>query len=180
MRHLIAHLIRGEARVAHEQITADLAEKFDSFPIHERIQPHLTLKRWFELDTEGMAALDTVLNAFAKEHKQSGYSLKGYGHFGTEVIYVDVEPDPETSKTIRALMTALRSVNGMTFDEFDEEEDDLHATVAMAALKPFDFARVWSYLQEARQPEFAMSFDNYALMRREESGWVVVRVWELA
>ena len=50
MRRIIAHAIRGDAKIAHEAITRDLAEKFDSFPIHERIPPHLTLKRWFELE----------------------------------------------------------------------------------------------------------------------------------
>lgn len=179
MKHILVHLIQGEAKRAHEAITADLAEKFDSFPLHERIPPHLTLKRWFEPDQKMLATLDGVLSKFASDHEQSDYSLKGFGHFGADVIYVDVDPAPEVSQTVRELMQALRDVEGMTFDEFDEEEDDLHATVAMGALKPFDFDKLWEYLNSGEQPNFAMKFDNIALMRREEDKWEVVKIWKL-
>jgi hypothetical protein len=53
-RYILVHLIRGEAKKAHEEITHKLAEHLDGFPIHERIVPHLTLKRWFELDEIGI------------------------------------------------------------------------------------------------------------------------------
>ena len=51
-RRIIVHLIRGEAKNTHESITRNLVEHLDAFPIHDRILPHLTLKRWFELDSE--------------------------------------------------------------------------------------------------------------------------------
>jgi len=57
MRHIIVHLVRGKAKDYHEALTADLVEKFDVFPIHDRIQPHLTLKRWFELDEVDLNSL---------------------------------------------------------------------------------------------------------------------------
>lgn len=43
-------MLRGVAKVAHENLTKDLVEELGAFPIHDRIDPHLTLKRWFELD----------------------------------------------------------------------------------------------------------------------------------
>lgn len=179
MRHILVHLIQGEAKSVHESITIDLAEKFDSFPLHERIPPHLTLKRWFEPDDAMLATLDKTLSDFADAHTQSNYSLKGFGHFGADVIYVDVESTPETSQIVRELMSVLRSIEGMTFDEFDDEEDDLHATVAMGALKPFDFNMLWDYLKTGTQPDFAMKLDNIALMRRGEERWEAVNTWKL-
>jgi 2'-5' RNA ligase len=118
MRHIIAHLIRGEAKEAHEAITRELVEKLDAFPIHDRIVPHLTLKRWFELDEIGMEEVYKVLDEFVATHMQSNYRLHGFNNFGEGVIYVDVDPSPEMSKGAKELMDALHSVKDMTFDEY--------------------------------------------------------------
>lgn len=179
MRRIIAHAIRGEAKIAHEAITRDLAEKFDSFPIHERIPPHLTLKRWFELDEQGMEALYKTLDAFAASQKQSDYALSGFGHFGEGVIYVDVVPSADMSKTVLGLLDALHKVEGLTFEEFDNG-GNFHATVAMRALKPFDFDQIWNYLKTAPQPDFKMKFDNIAVFKKPIDVWEIERVWELA
>lgn len=178
-RHIIVHLIRGEAKEAHEAITKDLVEKFDAFPIHDRIVPHLTLKRWFELDAEGIKEVHTALDSFAAEHTQSEYRLHGFNNFGEGVIYVDVDPSLKMSETARDLMGALHKVPGMTFDEYDAIEGDFHATVAMRALKPFDFKETWNYLLTQKAPDFKMKFDNIALLRKDVDKWVPERIWEL-
>lgn len=179
MRHIIVHLIRGEAKEAHEAITRDLVEKLDAFPIHDRIVPHLTLKRWFELNEEGMGEVYKVLDEFAASHSQSDYRLHGFNNFGEGVIYVDIDPSQEMSDSARDLMNALHTVKDMTFDEYDAIEDDFHATVAMGALKPFDFKETWGYLLTRRPLDFDMKFDNIALLRRDTDKWVPERVWEL-
>ena len=179
MRHIIVHLIRGEAKNKHEAITKDLAERFGTFPIHDRIVPHLTLKRWFELDAEDMKNLYSVIDTFATSHTQSNYHLHGFGHFREDVIYVDVKPSLQMSSTARDLMNVLHKVRGMTFDEFDAIEDDFHATLAMCALKPFDYAQIWEYLNTQEKMSFDMKFDNIAVMKRETDKWVIDRVWKL-
>lgn len=138
-RRIIVHLIRGEAKEAHEEMTRNLADHLDAFPIHERIVPHLTLKRWFELDEASLEMLHDCLDEFVTTHTQSPYRLHGLNHFGERVIYVDVEPSAEMSIIAKYLLNSLRKINGITFDEQDEIEDGFHATLAMRALKPFDF-----------------------------------------
>ncbi|MEI6346055.1 MAG: 2'-5' RNA ligase family protein [bacterium] len=179
MRRIIVHLLRGNAARAHEDITKDLTSKFDTFPLHDRITPHLTIKRWFELDDKGMKALYLCLDNFIQSQNQSDYVLSGFGSFGKEVIYVDVVPSKETLSTVHDLMNKLRDIQGLTFDKFDEIEDDLHATVAMTALKPFDYEQIWSYLKAGVQPNFNMKFDNLAVLKRTEDRWVTERVWEI-
>ena len=179
MRRIIAHAIRGDAKIAHEAITRDLAEKFDSFPIHERIPPHLTLKRWFELDEHGMDMLCKTLDTFSTTQKQSGYTLSSFGNFGEGVIYVDAIPSAEMSQSVVTLLDALHKVEGLTFEEFDNA-GDFHATVAMRALKPFDFEQLWGYLKTVSQPNYQMKFDNIAVFKKPVDVWVVERVWELA
>lgn len=179
MRRIIAHAIRGEAKKIHEGITKDLAEKFDSFPIHERVPPHLTLKRWFELDEQGMEMLNKTLDVFVASQKQSDYILSGFGNFGEGVIYVDAVPSTEMTQSVHDLLNALHTVNGLTFEEFDNA-GDFHATVAMRAFKPFDFGQIWDYLKTAPQPNFQMKFDNITVFRKPADVWEVERIWELA
>lgn len=179
MRHIIVHLIRGEAKEAHEAITRDLVEKLDAFPIHDRIVPHLTLKRWFDLDEAGVKEMYKILDEFVATHTQSKYRLHGFNNFGEGVIYVDADPSPEMSQTVLDLMAALHTVKDMTFDEYDVIEDDFHATVAMRALKPFDFKQTWDYLLTRKPLDFTMKFDNIAILRKDGEKWVPERIWEL-
>jgi 2'-5' RNA ligase len=179
MRRNIVHLIRGEAGKTHEAITKSLVDKFDAFPIHDLFPPHLTLKRGFELDSDGVNSLYLMLDIFAITHPQSEFRLQGFDHFREDVIYVDVEPSQEMSMTVRELISLLHGIKDMEFHEYDDIEDDFHATVVMRDLKPFDYEQVWNYLATIKQPDFAMKFDNFAVMRREPDGWVIDRVWEL-
>lgn len=178
-RHIIVHLIRGDAKEAHEAITRDLVDKLGAYPIHERIVPHLTLKRWFELDKAGMEEVYKVLDEFASSHVQSEYRLHGFNNFGEGVIYVDVEASPAMKETSRDLMTAMHTIKGMSFDEYDAIEGDFHATVAMRALKPFDFNETWNYLLTHEPLDYNLKFDNIAVLRMDTEKWVPERVWEL-
>ncbi len=179
MKYIVAHAIRGEAKEAHESITKELTQKFDAFPIHERMDPHLTIKRWFEIDENGLEAVCKTIDTFVASQTQSDYLLQGFGHFGTDVIYVDVKPSAQMLASIHDLMTELRKIPGLTFDEFDDIEGDLHATVAFGALKPFDFDETWNYLQTIKQPDFKIKFDNVVLEKRTEDKWEIDRTWEI-
>ena len=179
-KRIIVHLIRGEAKEAHEHITKSLVEKLDAFPVHERIVPHLTIKRWFELDDTGLQSVYAALDKIAETHKQSSYRLHGLNNFGEGVIFVDVKPSQETLNTVNAVMQAMREIEGMTFDEYDEIQGDLHATVAMRALKPFDFKETWDYLQTLPQIDMDLQFDNIAILKKVENKWVPEKVWELS
>lgn len=179
-RRIIVHLIRGEAKVAHEHITRSLVEKLDAFPVHDRVVPHLTIKRWFELDEAGLQSVYGTLDKIAETHKQSSYRLHGFNNFGEGVIFVDVEASQEMLDTVSAVMQAMRDIEGMTFDEYDEIEGDLHATVAMQALKPFDFQETWDYLQTLPEFDMNLQFDNIAVLKKVDNKWIPEKVWELS
>ncbi len=178
MRRNIVHLIRGEAKEAHEALTRDLVDTLDAFPLHDRIPPHFTFKRWFDLDEEDVDSIRKILDDFADSHYASDYSLKGFGHFGTDVIYVDFIPSQQMSSDVLELMSMLKEAPRLEFDEFDNGKD-FHATVAMGSLKPFDFEKTWEYLQEKKSLDFRMRFDNIAILKKSDDRWEVEQVWEL-
>ena len=178
MRHNIVHLVRGEARNYHESLTKDLVEKFDVFPIHNRFHPHLTLKRWFELKDEDMSILYGLLDSYAATHSESNYTMDTFGSFGKDVIFLDARPSEKMQYDVLDLMNILRTHPTLTFDEYDNGSD-FHATLTMAALKPFDYDVIRNYLDTIEQPNFNMIFDNIATMKKVDDTWLIERVWEL-
>lgn len=178
MRHIVVHLVRGGAKDYHESLTKDLVEKFDVFPIHDRIQPHLTLKRWFELDEKDMSILYELLGSYAASHTQSDYVMNSFDNFRDDVIFLDAKPSEKMQTDVQDLMKILRTHPSLDFDEYDNGSD-FHATLTMAALKEFDYDAIRSYLNTVEQPNFDMKFDNIATMKKDDGKWVVDRVWEL-
>ena len=178
MRHIIAHLIRGEVKDYHIALTKDLVEKFDVFPIHNRIPPHLTLKRWFKLSVDDMQKLHVLLDDFTQSHTQSAYTMNKFGNFREDVLFLDAEPSKKMTRDVLELMDVLHIHPSLTFDEYDNGSD-FHATLTMAALKPFDYNSIRNYLATIKQPEFKMKFDNVATMKKSDGKWVIDRIWEL-
>ena len=43
----------------------------------------------------------------------------------------------------------------------------------------FDFKETWDYLQSLKQMDFAMQFDNIAILKKENDKWIPDQVWEL-
>lgn len=178
MRHIIAHLVRGDAKDYHINLTKELVEKFDVFPIHERIPPHLTLKRWFELSDSDMQILYGLLDLYAASHTQSEYVMNSFSNFRNDVIFLDAKPSEKMQADVEDLMKVLRTHPALEFDEYDNGSD-FHATLTMAALKEFDYEAIRSYLETIEQPYFEMKFDNIATMKKVDGKWVVDRVWKL-
>jgi 2'-5' RNA ligase len=178
MKYLIAHLIRGEAKEAHEAVTKDLAEKFDIYPLHTHIPPHLTLKTPFDLDVKNSEPLYKTLTEFAESHTQSEYRFKGFGQFTEHTIYIDVLPSEEMKLIVRELTQTLEGVPGLVIDAYDTEQK-FHASVTRDIFKPFNATEVWKYLQTKNQPDFKMKFDNIAVLTKSGEHWVVDRIWEL-
>lgn len=178
MRYNVVHLIRGEAKIFHEKITRDLTDTFGSYPIHEYIPPHLTLKWPFESDEEGLSAVNTVINSICQTHRKSDYHLRGFGHFENAAIYIDAIPSPEMKATVTDLQTKLAALPGIALNEFDTTQK-FHASVAVSRLKPYSLEQLWEHLQKGPQPDFAMKFDNIALMKKVGNKWIVDRVTEI-
>lgn len=178
MKHIIVHLVRGEAKEYHESLTKDLVEKFDVFPIHERIPPHLTLKRWFEVSDRDMQLLHNLLDGYTATHTPSGYDMNQFSNFREDVLFLDVEPSEKMQRDVLELMDALHTHPSLEFDEYDNGSD-FHATLTMRALKEFDFHAIRNYLDASEPPNFKMKFDNIAILKKPETEWVVDRVWEL-
>ena len=166
MRHIIAHLVRGEANGYLTALSKDLVNTFDTFPIHNRIPFHFTLKRWFELSKDDIQKLHSLLDGFAQAHTQSDYAMNKFGSFREDTLFLDVAPSEKMQSDVLELMDVLHTHPRLTFDEYDNG-GDFHATLAMSALKPFDFDVIKNYLDTIEQPAFNLKFDNIAILKNQ-------------
>ncbi len=178
MKYDIVHLLRGEAKTAHEKIIHALVQKFDAYPLYYYIPAHLTLKRAFELDESAAEKLYTAIDAFAKTHRATSYQLTGFGNFENAAVYIDVVTSAEMRRSLSDLQQSVSEATGVALDEFDREQH-LHASVAVGALKPFNLREICGYVRSLEQPNFSLKFDNVTVLKKIDGVWKIDRITEI-
>ena len=173
MKYFVAHLLSGEARAYHERLTRELAFRYQIFPLHEKVTPHITVKPPFETDEEGIAEVERVLRACAHNERAAPLSIKGFGHFGFRTIYLDTQKNPEAVSLVRSVVRALNE-NISWMPRFVHEGNKLHASVARF-MDRVQYRRVTRYLAK-ETPTFKVEFDNLAILRKNGKTWEVISV----
>ncbi|KKT42149.1 MAG: hypothetical protein UW30_C0002G0060 [Candidatus Giovannonibacteria bacterium GW2011_GWA2_44_13b] len=170
MRYCIVYLLFGEAKAAHEKLTAEIADKFGVFRLNGYFPPHITLRRPFE--TDSIEEIGSLVDKFAEVHSQSTLELKGFNYFRKDVVYVDAFPSLETLKTIEELGISLRTFPGLEFDDF-EKELKLHATVAYKDKKIEEkFDEIWDWVSE-KNFDFDVELDNISILKKQNNVWIL-------
>lgn len=95
-----------------------------------------------------------------------------------KVIMNDRSEEHYRKYIIAELLECIRTMPGMHFHGYDNGKD-FHATVALSALQPFDFEKVWNYVHHLELLDYHLRFDNIATLRKEGEVWVVDRVFEV-
>ena len=119
-----------------------------------------------------------MVEDFTSNYVQADYKLKGFGNFNEAAVYIDVLPSAEMKQNLSNLQESLSKIEGISLDQFDRNQN-LHATVALGKLKPYDLDQIWSYVQDLEQPDFSMKFDNVAVLKKVENRWITERVFEI-
>lgn len=172
-KYFVAHLLSGEAKAYHERLTRALAVRYKIFPLHVKIQPHITIKPPFETDEEGIVEVERVLRAFAHNEKVAPLYLRGFGHFGFKTAYLDTQKCSEATAIMRRALRALNE-NISWMPKIPREGNKLHASVARF-MDRIQYRRVMRYLSK-EHASFDVSFDNLAILGKKEKAWEVISV----
>lgn len=177
MKYFVAHLLSGDAKTYHANLTRALAAKYRIIPLHDRIPPHITVKPPFETDEQGIKEVERVLRAFARGEQRVPLSIDGFGRFGFRTIYMDVYKSTEVVSLVRRAIQALNSnIPWMTTSPL--EGNKLHASVARF-LDRRQFRRIWRELRVLR-PKFESVLDTIAILKKEKNAWEIMTVIPLA
>ncbi len=169
-KYFIAHLVGGRAKTYHEALTRELTKRFHTVPLHERVEPHVTVKIPFETDEAGIADVERVLRSFIRNERAVPISFSGFGRFGFRTVYLDIEKNREAVSLVRRAITVLHE-NIPWMPRINHEGNKLHASVARF-LSRRQFRRIWRELAHLH-PRFESALDNVAILRKEGKTWIV-------
>ncbi|MDE2079134.1 MAG: 2'-5' RNA ligase family protein [Patescibacteria group bacterium] len=170
MKYFIAHLLSGDAAAFHEGVTRELSARFGTFPLHERVPPHLTVKTPFETDEHGILEIERILRAFATHERAESFMFRGFGKFGFRTAYLDVPRGAPAVSLVRRLLTTL-AVNAPWLPRNPREGNKLHASVARFMTRR-QSRHVWRHFKGVR-PVFFLSLDNLAILEKNGRAWRV-------
>jgi len=174
MIYTIAFLLGGECSRYAESLAREVSEKFGVRFVFDKLGTHITLKAPFSV--EDISEVEEFLDKFSREEFPLEVSLKGFGHFGKDVVYLDVEDSDEIYYFMNDLVAGLRKL-GVSFSEFDGVGKSLHCTIAKDLGRTFP--DVWEYLNGLKKPNFSVYFDKISLMVFDKDKWKLYRDFEL-
>ncbi len=180
-KYIIPCLVRSPQIVEyHRELVDEIAERFGlTFTQRQRIPAHFTLK--YHFTTEEIGQVDELLEAFGRRNEATFVEVGGFGHFGEDVVFVDVRLSEAARGTLAALISTLRTLSWMPWSAHDAEQ--LHPHMTIAELCRSRFAHVWEFVRTCER-RFTTKFDNVTILRKvgEEDGierWAVHRSFTL-
>ncbi|KKS84901.1 MAG: hypothetical protein UV60_C0013G0018 [Parcubacteria group bacterium GW2011_GWA2_43_11] len=174
MKYFIGHLIEGEAANWHESIARDISDKFDTWKLHEKIPPHITI--FYPFSKEDISSLVNFLqNWVAKRNVPGEFSILDFGHFEDRVVFAKIDVPHPIKNIVVQLQDELQKFPDMPHEEFPNWHP--HATLANR-LSSQEIDQIWTYVQTLKKPNFSLPFNNVTLFRFEgDMKWVVERTF---
>ena len=172
----IGYPIEGAAAAWQASLMKALSARFGAPRLHERIPPHLTICRPFEV--EDPLSLESVVQAWSARTPALGtFSLAGFGSFGEAVIFANAEADQPAWEAAAALQEVIKAFSVVSEEAFPVWHP--HATL----IKPSSSQQaqeIREYLEGVEKPAFALPFDRVAVFRFAGEGvWTVAAVFKL-
>jgi len=180
MTYIMPCLLKSPVVEYHRALVDDIADRFGLTLTRQRAIPaHFTLK--YHFTTADIQAVETVLEALARNQSRTLIRVGGFGHFDEDVVFVEVSLSDAARRSLEALIAALRTLPWMPWSPFDAERLHPHVTIAEQC-RP-RFAELWDYLKPFER-RFTAWLDNVAILRKtgERDGmdlWTVHRTFDL-
>lgn len=170
MRYVIVCVVKRKAGDFNNSLRKELFSNFKAKS--SKLPAHFTIKAPFEYDNE-ITELDKILEEFSENEKEEPFTVDGYDHFDSRVIYMKVNMSKEAKELHDRLIDKMSEVSYITFDKKDGKNKVFHLTLASKNLRPI-YHEVWEYIQKYTC-EFECSFDNVTIYKWEEQTWKVYK-----
>ena len=173
-------LLPPPVQAYHKELVDLVAERFGlTFTQRQAIPAHFTLK--YHFTTPEIGQMEALLDDFVRRHRRAPISVGGFGHFAEDVVFVDVQLSAEARRVLEALVSALRTLPWMSWDQFDAERLHPHMTI-VERCRP-RFAEICEFV-ETRERRFTAWLDNVTILKKmgETDGmdlWAVHRSFNL-
>jgi len=165
--YFIGYLIEGEAADWHYRTAKEISDKFNTWKIHEKLPPHITIYAPFE--AEELDKIRNILREWTEQPMAGNFILSGFEHFDDRVVVADIKTDEPVIESVNQLQKELSAF--LSPPEFPEWNP--HATLAVR-LEPEKINKIWQYVQTLPKPNFTLPFNNITLFK-----YAGERVWNI-
>lgn len=170
MKYFIGYLIQGDVARWHVQTAKDISEKFNTWKIHEKIPPHITIFRPF--DVEDISSIKDLLSEWTAGSTASRFSLIDFGHFDKRVIFAKVITSEPVIGAVSSLQKKIEVANINPAKDYPSDWHP-HATLANH-IDSSVFKEIWSYILTLPKPNLSLPFDNLTIFYSTGNrGWEV-------
>lgn len=169
MRYFLGYNLAGSSADLVDRLRQSIGRRFD-VQSALRIPPHLTLFYPFEWD-EGVERLENVLVKFAERESAFINKISGFGHFGEEVWFIDVEQNA-------GLFDLKKRLDKVMVEQFNLDENNkghsgihFHITLAYKDVTPEKFKLIGEYLSLLDVPIEEISINALTLFELQGDEW---------
>ncbi len=177
MKYFIGYLISGEAAEWHISITKKISDKFNTWKLHEKLPPHITI---FYLEgVEDITEIRNYIKDWVEKNKVSGnFYMSDFDHFDDRVVFAKINVDESVVQTIKNLGEGIIRVSSV----LDESFIDWHPHTTLAnRLTPEEINNIWEYVNQLDKLNFTLPFNNITIFKFiEDQKWVVDESFELS
>jgi 2'-5' RNA ligase len=133
--------------------------------------PHITLVMPFRAGEEDLALLTSRLRSISVQHHPLHLQFQGYGHFGDQVVFMQVMPSGPLTVLRDALLQTLPEAIARQVITRNPHFHP-HLTLAHRDLTPDRFPEVWSYVSSI-PCQHESRIDAVCLLVHEQKRWRV-------
>lgn len=174
MKYFVGHLIEGNFGAWHTTVTNNIADKFNTWKIHNVCPSHLTI--FSEFESDNIEVVSNVIESILLDVKVGKYSVSGFDHFDDRSIFAKVDADIKVISLVQKLKEQLEQIPGIPKDKDSIWKP--YATVAFR-LPPEDITKIWNYVTTLEEPNFVVPFDNLAIFKYNNSKWIVGKTFKM-
>lgn len=165
MKYYISSQIKGELNKYYQSLVSELSFVLKSKKLQEKARvPHITLKAAFE--AEKISPLEEFLEDLSKDKGKSPVYIRGFGKFGSNTIFLEVNPSKQFLEFYREIHYFFKD-KGLESSIYDNENKVFHITLANKELSKDELTLVWDYLTH-KSVDREYLVDNLCIFQNED------------
>ena len=172
--YTVVCLVNGEAATFNDNLRREVQATFNAKL--STLPPHFTIKEGFKYDGD-ISELVSTIEEFCRKEKSKLYEIDGFGHFGKDVIYMNVELSNDAKAMHDRLIDEMSKIPYIQFNEKDGKNKNFHITIASKQIKKI-FDDLYEFVNK-RCCIFDCKFDNVTIFKWGDRKWEVYRQFSI-
>lgn len=172
--YTVVCLVNGEAATFNDNLRREVNERFNAKL--STLPPHFTIKEGFKYDGD-VSDLVSTIATFCQNERARPYEIDGFGHFGKDVIFMNVELSNNAKAMHDRLIDAMSEIPYINFSEKDGKDKNFHITIASKQIKKI-FDELYEFVNQ-KCCIFDCMFDNVTIFKWGDKKWDVYRQFSI-